>query len=95
MDDIDFVHFCRAAGQSQSRDLSSEALLEMDLLFKLSERSKKSVAVARPARRWARTPRGVEEEDTWPLFYCLAKQGFYSPRQGKATAECLNVSERI
>lgn len=26
-----------------------------------------------------------------PLFYCPGKQGFYSPRQGKASYERLNA----
>lgn len=30
-------------------------------------------------------------DDNMPLFYCPGKQGFYSPRQGKATYERLNA----
>lgn len=30
-------------------------------------------------------------EDNTPLFYCPGKQGFYSPRQGKASYERLNA----
>lgn len=30
-------------------------------------------------------------DDSMPLFYCPGKQGFYSPRQGKASYERLNA----
>lgn len=30
-------------------------------------------------------------DDNTPLFYCPGKQGFYSPRQGKASYERLNA----
>lgn len=30
-------------------------------------------------------------DDNMPLFYCPGKQGFYSPRQGKASYERLNA----
>ena len=88
--------FFYSGGQSQGRDLAAETLLEMDILFNLSERGKKSSAL--PA---AGTSAGSDvddvndEDDSAPLFYCPGKLGFYSPRQGKATPERLNAFRNV
>ncbi|CAG9865425.1 unnamed protein product [Phyllotreta striolata] len=36
-----------------------------------------------------------DEDDAAPLFYCPGKQGFYAPRQGKATFERLNAFRNV
>ena len=76
---------------------SSDALLEMDLLFNLSDRSKKQLSTAPTAgtSTGSDAEEGAEEEDTAPLFYCPGKQGFYSPRQGKASPERLNAFRNV
>ena len=38
---------------------------------------------------------GAEDDDTAALFYCPGKQGFYSPRQGRATPERLNAFRNV
>lgn len=84
-------------GQSQlaqGRELSSEAMMEMDLLFNLGNR-KNPTTVTAGTSTGSDADEGVEEDDTAPLFYCPGKQGFYSPRQGKATPERLNAFRNV
>ena len=70
----------------------------MDLLFSVSERGKKSSGGHPPV---AGTSAGSDvddvndEDDSAPLFYCPGKQGFYSPRQGKASVERLNAFRNV
>lgn len=89
--------FLLVLGQSQlaqGRELSSEAMMEMDLLFNLGNR-KNPTTVTAGTSTGSDADEGVEEDDTAPLFYCPGKQGFYSPRQGKATPERLNAFRNV
>lgn len=86
---------------AQGRELSSEAILEMDLLFNLggggggSRKNPAGMVATAGTSTGSDADDTVEEDDTAPLFYCPGKQGFYSPRQGKATAERLNAFRNV
>lgn len=64
---------------------------DVDLFLSLSEQHGSKPA---PPTKENIAEENVTEEnldDNMPLFYCPGKQGFYSPRQGKATYERLNA----
>ncbi|CAL1260917.1 unnamed protein product [Larinioides sclopetarius] len=67
---------------------NSDSLLDLDV-FSLGKRS----------RSGSTTRRSDEEDedldDNCPLFYQPGKRGFYSPRQGKCTAERLNAFRNV
>ncbi|VVC25628.1 Hypothetical protein CINCED_3A013222 [Cinara cedri] len=70
----------------------ADSLLEdVDLFLSLSEQHGSKTNL--PPKENV-TEENVSEEnldDNMPLFYCPGKQGFYSPRQGKASYERLNA----
>ncbi|XP_050538326.1 E3 ubiquitin-protein ligase UBR5 isoform X3 [Daktulosphaira vitifoliae] len=71
----------------------ADSLLEdVDLFLSLSEQHGSKTA-ATPVKENVPEENATEEtlEDNMPLFYCPGKQGFYSPRQGKASYERLNA----
>ncbi|XP_050433400.1 E3 ubiquitin-protein ligase UBR5 isoform X2 [Adelges cooleyi] len=70
----------------------ADSLLEdVDLFLSLSEQHGSKTAT--PAKENVTEENTAEEtlDDNMPLFYCPGKQGFYSPRQGKASYERLNA----
>lgn len=64
---------------------------DVDLFLSLSEQHGSKSAP--PVKENIAEENVTEEnlDDNMPLFYCPGKQGFYSPRQGKATYERLNA----
>lgn len=64
---------------------------DVDLFLSLSEQHGSKPAP--PAKENIAEENVTEEnlDDNMPLFYCPGKQGFYSPRQGKASYERLNA----
>lgn len=85
---------------SHSHELASEALLDLDV-FSLTERA--NVAAARRNTcnaedlncTTATTDISDTTDDNSPLFYSPGKQGFYAPRQGKASFERLNAFRNV
>lgn len=75
------------ANSHSHSELTSEALLELDV-FSLTERGSKK-------NRSENAEDAQEEEDNAPLFYCPGKRGFYAPRQGKCTFERLNAFRNV
>ncbi|XP_033727140.1 E3 ubiquitin-protein ligase UBR5-like isoform X1 [Pecten maximus] len=77
---------------SHGRELSAEALLDLDI-FNLSSSDKKKKSTTSDRRS------DVEEEDdledSAPLFWQPGKRGFYSPRPGKNTSERLNAFRNV
>lgn len=77
---------------SHGRELSAEALLDLDI-FNLSSSDKKKKSTGTDRRS------DVEEEDdledSAPLFWQPGKRGFYSPRPGKNTPERLNAFRNV
>ncbi|XP_025408185.1 E3 ubiquitin-protein ligase UBR5 isoform X3 [Sipha flava] len=70
----------------------ADSLLEdVDLFLSLSEQHGSKPVT--PAKENIAEENVTEEnlDDNMPLFYCPGKQGFYSPRQGKASYERLNA----
>ncbi|RZC39465.1 E3 ubiquitin-protein ligase hyd, partial [Asbolus verrucosus] len=78
------------------QELTSEALLELDV-FTLTDRSSSRKVASRSgsADNSVVEESGQDEEDNAPLFYCPGKRGFYAPRQGKATFERLNAFRNV
>ncbi|XP_052085872.1 E3 ubiquitin-protein ligase UBR5-like isoform X2 [Mytilus californianus] len=76
--------------QSPGRELSAEALLDLDI-FNLSATDKKKKVTER------RTDIDDEEDldDSSPLFWQPGKRGFYSPRPGKNSPERLNAFRNV
>lgn len=64
---------------------------DVDLFLSLSEQH--SSKPNPPTKENIAEENTIEEnlDDSMPLFYCPGKQGFYSPRQGKASYERLNA----
>uniref|UniRef100_A0A8D8R3Z7 E3 ubiquitin-protein ligase hyd n=1 Tax=Cacopsylla melanoneura TaxID=428564 RepID=A0A8D8R3Z7_9HEMI len=85
-------------------DLSSENQLDIDVLVSLNQSGSSDPSGSSGARsgkpssgssRLDPDPSDIGDDtsgdDNAPLFYCPGKQGFYSPRQGKASYERLNA----
>lgn len=90
-----FLHSLTGQSQlGQGRELPSDAILEMDLLFNMGTR-KTSALPAPGTSTGSDADDLIDEDDSAPLFYCPGKQGFYSPRQGKATSERLNAFRNV
>ncbi|XP_062606641.1 E3 ubiquitin-protein ligase UBR5-like isoform X3 [Saccostrea cucullata] len=75
---------------SHGRELSAEALLDLDI-FNLSASDKKKKLTDRKNE----TEEEEELEDNSPLFWQPGKRGFYSPRPGKSTPERLNAFRNV
>ncbi|XP_078331394.1 E3 ubiquitin-protein ligase UBR5-like isoform X2 [Crassostrea virginica] len=75
---------------SHGRELSAEALLDLDI-FNLSASDKKK----KPTERKSEVEEEEELEDNSPLFWQPGKRGFYSPRPGKSTPERLNAFRNV
>ncbi|XP_055998190.1 E3 ubiquitin-protein ligase UBR5-like isoform X2 [Ostrea edulis] len=75
---------------SHGRELSAEALLDLDI-FNLSASDKKK----KPTERKTDAEEEEEMEDNSPLFWQPGKRGFYSPRPGKSTPERLNAFRNV
>lgn len=75
---------------THSRDISSEALLDLDV-FNFSKNSGTGSSAAK------KTAEGDDalDDDNSPLFYQPGKPGFFSPRLGKPTAERLNAFRNV
>ncbi|XP_054273224.1 E3 ubiquitin-protein ligase UBR5 isoform X2 [Macrosteles quadrilineatus] len=72
---------------AHGQDLASEALLDLDVgLFSFT-----GLKNGQGRSTEGETETEDTGEDNAPLFYCPGRRGFYSPRQGKATFERLNV----
>ena len=80
---------------AHSRD-SSENIYDLDLfnLSRTSSSSNKNTTTT-PTRTDTEIYVEDEEEDNAPLFYMPGKRGFYSPRQGKCSAERLNAFRNV
>ena len=80
---------------AHSRD-SSENIYDLDL-FNLSRTGSSNNKNTTPTPTRTDTEIYVEdeEEDNAPLFYMPGKRGFYSPRQGKCSAERLNAFRNV
>jgi E3 ubiquitin-protein ligase EDD1 len=78
------------------QELTSEALLELDV-FTLTDRNSSRKVAGRSGSNDNSVveENGQDEEDNAPLFYCPGKRGFYAPRQGKATFERLNAFRNV
>ncbi|XP_063922757.1 E3 ubiquitin-protein ligase UBR5 isoform X7 [Zophobas morio] len=77
------------------QELTSEALLELDV-FTLTDRGSSRKSAGRSGGNDnAVEENGQDEEDNAPLFYCPGKRGFYAPRQGKASFERLNAFRNV
>ena len=70
---------------SHGRDISAEAILDLDIFNLSSEKPKK------PPSRHGDTDDEDEMEDNSALFWQPGKRGYYSPRCGKSTPERLNA----
>lgn len=82
---------------SHSRDISGEALLDLDV-FNFSKNSSGTSPGSGGTKKVAATPEGEGEaydDDNSPLFYQPGKRGFYAPRLGKPTAERLNAFRNV
>lgn len=75
---------------SHGRELSAEALLDLDI-FNLSANDKKKKSTERKAE----VEEEEELEDNSPLFWQPGKRGFYSPRPGKSAPERLNAFRNV
>lgn len=79
---------------AHSRDISGEALLDLDV-FNFSKNSSGTTTGSVPKK--TATAEGEEtcDDDNSPLFYQPGKRGFSSPRLGKPTAERLNAFRNV
>lgn len=77
--------------QAPGRELSAEALLDLDI-FNLSAADKKKKAVG---DRRSDIEDEDDMEDNAPLFWQPGKRGFYSPRPGKNSPERLNAFRNV
>lgn len=71
---------------SHNQDLTSEALLDLDV-FSLTERC--------AAKKKMENSILDDTEDNAPLFYSPGKRGFYTPRQGRGSYERLNAFRNV
>ncbi|KAG8192530.1 hypothetical protein JTE90_015165 [Oedothorax gibbosus] len=74
---------------SHSRESTSDTLLDMDV-FNLGKRSRSD-----STNRRSDNEEEEEIDDNCSIFYQPGKRGFYSPRQGKCTAERLNAFRNV
>ncbi|XP_014221919.1 E3 ubiquitin-protein ligase hyd isoform X2 [Trichogramma pretiosum] len=74
---------------SHSQDMASEALLDLDVFTITETRSNNKRKLTMD------TAMMDDSEDNAPLFYTPGKRGFYTPRQGKASYERLNVFRNV
>jgi len=75
---------------AHGRDISAEAILDLDIFNLSADKSKKPAA-----RHCDSDPEDDELEDNTPLFWQPGKRGYYSPRVGKQTPERLNTFRNI
>jgi E3 ubiquitin-protein ligase EDD1 len=87
---------------THSRDISGEALLDLDVFnfSKSSSGGATTPASGGPPKKTAATTEGGGGEETYdddnsPLFYQPGKQGFFAPRLGRPTAERLNAFRNV
>jgi E3 ubiquitin-protein ligase EDD1 len=78
---------------THSRDISGEALLDLDV-FNFSKTSGGTTTVA-AAKKSTVEGEDSYDDDNSPLFYQPGKRGFFSPRLGKPTAERLNAFRNV
>lgn len=75
------------------RELNADALLDLDI-FNLSADKSLKKASEQKAKE-ADPEEEADPEDLSPLFWQPGKRGYYSPCQGKATAERLNAFRNV
>ena len=73
------------------REISAEAILDLDIFNLSADKSKRSSGTGR------RVESDEEEdlEDNSPLFWQPGKRGYYAPRVGKATPERISAYRNV
>ena len=78
-----------------NREISAEAILDLDIFNLSSDKSKKSSGSMSTSRRADSDEEDDGEGDGNALFWQPGKRGYYAPRVGKYTPERINAYRNV